>query len=276
MRDSNSDATTRVLVAVGAVTVAGLLGAIAVLAFSDAGRSALAPTVVVSGTSPTTVATATTTVPHTTVPTPTTASLTEEQQRAAEAARDQISYGPRSRAALIEYLTTERAEGTFAESDVIIAINSLNIDWDQQATEQAEKSLRSMAYSRQALIDRLEYKGFSPDQSIRAVDGLGVDWVAQAERSATDWARSSAVSRKSLLRFLGENYDKFELDEAEQGIDAAKIDWNAEAAEGAEDLLERFPDLTCDELRVKLSDVPRGEGFTDEQAEYGARVSSAC
>lgn len=208
-----------------------------------------------------------------------TAGLTEQQSRAAAAASEWLASAPTSRDAVIRYLTSERRDGLFSRADAVAAVDSLNVDWDEQAYFSAGSYLTAVDISEASLIRQLEADGFTRDQATNGVDALGADWVAEATGAAEGYADFTTISRPNMLRYLTGELQDFEPAVAEQGLSAADIDWNAEAAEAAENALEDDDTLTCQALIDKLSaDSGNGFGnrFTRDEATYGAETTDAC
>ena len=53
----------------------------------------------------------------------------------------------------------------FSTEDETFAVDSITVDWNQQAVKKARQYLNYTAFSRQGLIERLEYEGFTPSQA---------------------------------------------------------------------------------------------------------------
>ena len=62
----------------------------------------------------------------------------------------------------------------------------------QNAVRKAESYLDIAAFSRQGLIDQLEYDDFSTEDATFAVDSITVDWNEQAARAAKQYLDTSA------------------------------------------------------------------------------------
>ena len=54
------------------------------------------------------------------------------------------------------------------------AVDSLNVDWFEQAAKSAESYLEFSAFSRQGLIDQLVYEGFSVEQAAYGATSVGL------------------------------------------------------------------------------------------------------
>lgn len=88
----------------------------------------------------------------------------------------------------------------------------------KNARESAESYLDFSAFSRQGLIDQLEYEEFTTEDAEYAVDVLEVDWNAQAAKSAESYLEFSAFSREGLIDQLV--FEGFTQEEAEFGVTA--------------------------------------------------------
>lgn len=205
-----------------------------------------------------------------------TASLTDDQKRAAKEARDYLGLFPRSRAGVIEFLMHD-SEGLYSEEDAEIVVDSLGVDWDLQANQRAEGAIEYAAFSKPGLVRQLQGELFTQEQATEAVEGLDVDWSIQAERSARETSQNIAISRSRLLYSLTD--DGFTEVEAERGITDADIDFNKEAAEAADEYVLNDSNITCDDLILRLTDGGDqyfGDEFTVEEADYAAETSGVC
>ena len=75
-----------------------------------------------------------------------------------------------SRSGLIEQLEYEG----FAAAEATLAVDHLNVDWNEQAWKSAESYLDVMAFSRSALIEQLEFEGFTAEQATYGVGKTGL------------------------------------------------------------------------------------------------------
>jgi hypothetical protein len=76
-------------------------------------------------------------------------------------------------------------------------------------------------YSRQGLIEQLEYEGFSTEDATYAVDHITVDWYEQAARTAKDYLDMSGYSRQGLIEQL--EYEGYTPAQAEYGVAAVGL-----------------------------------------------------
>lgn len=80
--------------------------------------------------------------------------LNAKQEVARVAAEQYLQTMPFSKAGLIEQLSSD-AGSKFPKEDAIAAVNSLNVDWKQQAAKAAQQYLDTMPMSCDALINQL-------------------------------------------------------------------------------------------------------------------------
>lgn len=132
----------------------------------------------------------------------------------------------------------------------------------ENALRSALSYLDFSSFSRQGLIDQLEYEQYTVEDATFAVDNCGADWNEQALASAHSYLDYSGFSYSGLLDQL--LYEGFTQEEATYGVDNCGADWNAEAAESAASYLE-YSAFSRDGLIDQLL----YEGFTQEQAVYG-------
>jgi len=75
----------------------------------------------------------------------------------------------------------------------------------RNATAKAQDYLSFMGFSRQGLIEQLQYEGYSPEDATFGADNAGADWNAEAAEKARDYLDSMAFSRDGL-------YDQLEYE----------------------------------------------------------------
>lgn len=78
-----------------------------------------------------------------------------------------------------------------------------------------------MAFSRQGLVEQLEYEGFSNADAVYGVDYCGADWMAQAEKKAQEYLDFMSFSRQGLIEQL--EYEGFTHEEAVYGVDSTGL-----------------------------------------------------
>lgn len=86
------------------------------------------------------------------------------------------------------------------------------------ARESAESYLSFAAFSRQGLIEQLEFEDYSTEDAEYAVDILEVDWNEQAAKSAEAYLEVSTFSRDGLIEQLV--FEGYTQEEAEFGVTA--------------------------------------------------------
>lgn len=80
--------------------------------------------------------------------------LTGPQRNARRSAEDYIAMKGFSRAGLIEQLSSEYGSG-YEEADATAAVDSMNIDWNEQAAREAKSYLEMTGFSCNGLIEQL-------------------------------------------------------------------------------------------------------------------------
>lgn len=95
--------------------------------------------------------------------------LTMGQKNAIKKAESYLDYSSFSRSGLIEQLEFEG----FDTADAEFAVDSLNVDWNEQAAKKAESYLNYSSFSRSGLIEQLEFEGFTSEQAEYGVTAVG-------------------------------------------------------------------------------------------------------
>jgi colicin import membrane protein len=137
-----------------------------------------------------------------------------------------------------------------------------------EAFDMAASYLRYSSFSRDGLINQLEYEGYTTEEATAAVDAQGADWNAQAVGSAESYLGFTAFSRQWLIEQL--EFDGYTNSEATFGVDAQNADWNEQASQSAKDLLS-FGGFS----RQGLIDQLEYEGYTNSEATFGADAQNA-
>ncbi len=88
----------------------------------------------------------------------------------------------------------------------------------RNALAKAQSYLRLTAFSRQGLIEQLEYEGFSHSDSVYATNHCGADWNEQATLKADSYLELMSFSRSGLIEQL--IYEGFTRSQAEYGVSA--------------------------------------------------------
>lgn len=93
-----------------------------------------------------------------------------------------------------------------------------------------------------------------------------------AVRSAQAYLDLAGFSRAGLIDQL--TFEQYSATDAAAAVDSLDVDWNEEAAESAAAYLT-LSGFSCEGLIDQLSSE-FGEGFTVEQATFGATTAGAC
>lgn len=102
--------------------------------------------------------------------------LTLEQQNAIDSAKSYLEFSAFSRRGLIQQLSSSAGEG-FPEDVAIFAVDSLDVDWNEQAAKSAKSYLETGSFSRTGLIEQLESpagEGFTHAQAVYGVNQTGL------------------------------------------------------------------------------------------------------
>ncbi len=82
------------------------------------------------------------------------ASLTGPQKNAVRSAKQYLSFQGFSRKGLIQQLSSEAGDG-YSVKDATAAVNSLTVDWNEQAARSAKQYINLMGFSCKGLINQL-------------------------------------------------------------------------------------------------------------------------
>jgi len=108
---------------------------------------------------------------------------------------------------------------TYSDSDPMSTVQFENQTMgERNALDKAHDYLRVSAFSREGLIEQLEYSGFSHNESVYAVDNCGANWNEQAALKAASYLRISSFSRTGLIDQL--MYSGFTRNQATYGVEA--------------------------------------------------------
>lgn len=86
----------------------------------------------------------------------------------------------------------------------------------KNAVRKAEMYLKTMAFSRDGLVQQLEFEKYPTEDAIYAVDNITVDWNEQAAKKAKQYLDSMPFSRDDLIRQL--EFEKFTNEQAVYGV----------------------------------------------------------
>lgn len=87
--------------------------------------------------------------------------LSTGQRNAIESAENYLSFAAFSQSGLIEQLEFEG----YSPADATFAVESLDVDWNEQAAKSAANYLEMTSFSLSGLIEQLEFEGFTPEQA---------------------------------------------------------------------------------------------------------------
>jgi SOS response regulatory protein OraA/RecX len=152
------------------------------------------------------------------------------KEQAAKSAKNYLAYTAFSEQGLIEQLEYEgftheqavygaSAAGFGGSSSSSNGSSSGGSISQSNAVSAAKNYLEYAAFSRQGLIDQLEYEGYSNADAVYGADHSGADWKEQAVKSAKNYLAFSAFSRKELIDQL--EYEGFTHEQAVYGADGA-------------------------------------------------------
>lgn len=89
---------------------------------------------------------------------------------------------------------------------------------ERNALAKAEDYLAVTAFSREGLIEQLEYEGFSHSDAVYGADHCGTNWNQQAALKAQDYLNISSFSRQGLIEQL--EYEGYTNSQAVYGVEA--------------------------------------------------------
>ena len=138
-----------------------------------------------------------------------------------------VPFGSRSEEEFIATME-ELAGGSSADTDSAIEAPS-DTDTGVASESVAQSNAREMAsdyldyssFSRQGLIEQLEFEGFSTADATYGADSTGADWYEQAALKAQEYLDYSAFSRDGLIEQLV--FEGFSRDEAVYGVNAVGL-----------------------------------------------------
>jgi hypothetical protein len=94
-------------------------------------------------------------------PAPVRPQISSSQRNAVRSAQQYIDMSPFSRSGLIDQLEFEG----FSTADATYAVDSLTVDWNEQAALSAQQYLEMTSFSKSGLIEQLEFEGFTSAQA---------------------------------------------------------------------------------------------------------------
>ncbi len=109
-----------------------------------------------------------------------------------------------------------------AESAQATPNNPTNITNAQKnAVRTAQSYLEGSGFSRNGLIEQLEYDGYTGSDATIAVDSLDMNWIKQAKKTAKSYLRDSGFSRNGLIEQL--EYDGYTSSDATIAVDSLNL-----------------------------------------------------
>ncbi len=109
--------------------------------------------------------------------------------------------------------------GSGSDDSYSSSSSSYESSGETNAREKGESYLRYTAFSREGLIDQLEYEGFTTAEATYAVDAITVDWNEQAALKAASYLDHQSFSRSGLQEQL--EYEGFTPAQAAHGVSVA-------------------------------------------------------
>ncbi|WP_043470605.1 Ltp family lipoprotein [Arthrobacter sp. Rue61a] len=95
---------------------------------------------------------------------------TVSQQNARGKAASYLKFSAFSRTGLIGQLEYNK----FSTADATWAVDTMKVDWNEQAAKKAASYLKFSSFSRSGLVDQLIYNGFTPEQAEYGVSTTGL------------------------------------------------------------------------------------------------------
>ena len=119
--------------------------------------------------------------------------------------------------------------------------NPKNGETEEQANAlaRAKEYLEIIPFSRDGLVDQLEFDHFSHEDAVYAADHCGADWREQACKKAKQYLKSIPFSYQELVDQL--EFDHFSHDDAVYAVDHCGADWREQACKKAKQYLKNIP-----------------------------------
>ncbi|MGD7008799.1 Ltp family lipoprotein [Metabacillus sp. 84] len=96
--------------------------------------------------------------------------ISVSQQNAIQKANDYLDFSAFSKSGLVEQLTFEG----FPADEAAFAVDSIEVDWKEQAGKEAKDYLDYSSFSRSSLIEQLEFEGFTSEEATYGADQVGL------------------------------------------------------------------------------------------------------
>jgi len=147
----------------------------------------------------------------------------------------------------------------------------------RDAKDRAASYLRFSAFSRQGLIEQLEYEGFTTADAAYGVDAQNADWYQQAVLKAMDYLDFMSFSLSGLIDQL--EFEGFTTAEATHGAEAAFSTSSSGSGETASQANARESAASYLSFmafsRSGLIDQLEYEGYSTADATYGVDAQNA-
>ncbi len=88
---------------------------------------------------------------------------------------------------------------------------------EKNALKSAKSYIEHSDFSRQGLIEQLEFEGYTSSEAVYGADNCGADWYAEAAGSAAGYLEFSSFSRTGLIEQL--EFEGFTHDQAVYGVE---------------------------------------------------------
>ena len=136
------------------------------------------------------------------------------------------------------------------------------------AIGEAKKFISTFALSKEGLIEKLKYKGYSVDIAKEVAENCGADWKKEALECAEKYLDGFAYSYNRLSSQL--EHEGFTEAEIEYAMKNCSADYKKEAKQCAEKYLDGFAYSYS-----RLSSQLEHEGFTEAEIEYAMKNCNA-
>lgn len=168
-----------------------------------------------------------------------------------------------------DYLCKQLLSSGYSETQVYIALERCDIDWDQEAILDAEdETPTTEAFSRDEMITYLQNKYcYFGNRAVNAVNNCKVDWNAHAKKAIDNLLKKQAYSCTELINELEEH--GFYIEQIVEAFCISIPDWNKQAKKAADEYIALYRAVSVDDLSEFLVD----KGFHDEQVQYAIEQS---
>ena len=96
--------------------------------------------------------------------------LTLSQQNALKSAKSYIEFSNFSKDGLIGQLEFEK----YTHEDAVLAVESISVDWNEQAVGSAKSYISTSGFSYEGLIGQLEYEEYTHEQAVYGADNCAL------------------------------------------------------------------------------------------------------